>query len=134
MIRIMLPAGSRKAQSRPYDWSIGSWTTSAPVGLDPLEGRHRDPGRQVHAPQQALGEQVAECLPVGRGNAGIGGRRLEHDVDVRLRGRPDRDPAHAVGADIVAYLEAQRVAIERDRLLVIVDREEAGIAISRPWT
>ena len=29
-MRIRLPAGSRKAQSRtPYGWSIGSWTTSA---------------------------------------------------------------------------------------------------------
>jgi hypothetical protein len=28
----MLPAGSRKAQSRtPYGWSVGSWTTSAPL-------------------------------------------------------------------------------------------------------
>ena len=31
-IRIMLPAGSRTAQSRtPYGWSIGSWTTSTPL-------------------------------------------------------------------------------------------------------
>ena len=32
LMRIRLPAGSRKAQSRtPYGCSIGSWTTSAPV-------------------------------------------------------------------------------------------------------
>ena len=32
LMRIMLPVGSRKAQSRtPQGWSIGSWTTSAPL-------------------------------------------------------------------------------------------------------
>ena len=42
-------------------------------------------------------------------------------------GGPDGGPTHAVGADVVAHLEAQGIAIERDRLVVIVDRQEAGI-------
>jgi hypothetical protein len=32
VMRTSVPAGSRNAQSRtPYGWSVGSWTTSAPV-------------------------------------------------------------------------------------------------------
>ena len=45
-MRIMLPAGSRKAQSRiPYGWSVGSWTTSAPLACT----RSKVPSRSVEA-------------------------------------------------------------------------------------
>src|SRR5918999_5119003 len=89
-----------------------------------LEGPVEVRGREVQPAQQALGEQVANRLPVRLRNAGIGRRRLEHDVDVGLRRRAHADPAHAIGAHVVPHLEAQCVAIEGDRLVVIVDRWE----------
>ncbi len=45
-MRIMLPAGSRKAQSRtPHGWSVGSWTTSA----SPACSRSKVPSRSLVA-------------------------------------------------------------------------------------
>ena len=45
-MRIRLPAGSRKAQSRiPYGWSVGSWTTSA----SPACSRSNVPSRSLVA-------------------------------------------------------------------------------------
>jgi hypothetical protein len=45
-MRIRLPAGSRKAQSRtPYGWSIGSWTTSASLACS----RSKVPSRSAVA-------------------------------------------------------------------------------------
>ena len=46
LMRIRLPAGSRKAQSRiPYGCSIGSWTTSAPLACS----RSKVPSRSLVA-------------------------------------------------------------------------------------
>ena len=89
----------------------------------PLEVR----GREVQPPQQALRKEVADRRPVRRRDAGIGCRRCEQDAYVGLRGRSHGDPAHAPGAHVAAHLEAQRVAIERDRLVVIVDRQRADV-------
>ena len=63
--RSMLPAGSRKAQSRtPYGWSIGSCRTSAPTA-HALEGRVAVVGGEHDAAQHALGQQFGHRLLVG---------------------------------------------------------------------
>jgi hypothetical protein len=55
-MRIRLPAGSRKAQSRtPYGCSVGSWTTSTPLAHDP---RTRDRRRPRVLVQLAVAEVV----------------------------------------------------------------------------
>src|SRR4051812_2954148 len=60
-------------------------------------------------------------------DAGAGGRRVEDDVRLGLALRADRDPVHAVVADVVADLEPERVAVERDGGLGVVLRQEAGV-------
>src|SRR5262245_10746895 len=47
----------------------------------------------------------------------------EDDVEV-LVGRADGDPAEATRFDVVAYFEAERVAVEEQRGVGIVDRNE----------
>ena len=50
--------------------------------------------------------------------------RLEQDdVDVLPRGA-DGDPTEAVGRDVVADLEAERVAVEAERGVGVVDGDE----------
>src|SRR5262245_53466169 len=49
----------------------------------------------------------------------------QDDVDVLSR-RPDRDPAEPARCDVVANLEAERVAVEAERLVGVVDRDEHG--------
>ena len=52
--------------------------------------------------------------------------RLEQDdVEVLPRGA-DGDPAKAVGRDVVAYLETQRVALEAEGRVRVVDGDEHG--------
>ena len=46
------------------------------------------------------------------GEAGSGVRRIQHDVDIRLVRRTDRDPAHLVATDVEANLETEGVAVE----------------------
>ena len=43
----------------------------------------------------------------------------------RLGGRADRDPAEALVGDVVAQLEAERVAVEVQRLVRVMDDDEA---------
>ena len=54
----------------------------------------------------------------------VGAWREEHEVDVGLLRRPDREPVHAVVADVVAQLEAERVAVEGDGGITVRVREE----------
>lgn len=48
----------------------------------------------------------------------------EMNLEVGLRRRADGDPAHLLYADVVAHLEAEDVAVEHERLVVVVDDEE----------
>ena len=91
----MLPAGSRKAQSRtPYGWSVGSWTTSASPASSFVEGAVEVLGGQVDAEVAALGHHLEDGAALVVGEAGGGGRRVQDDGGVGLVGGADGDPAH----------------------------------------
>src|SRR5215472_18833839 len=51
---------------------------------DVLEGRIAILGAEDDAAQQTLGEHLLHNLAVGRRGVGVGKRRLEDDVDIRL--------------------------------------------------
>ena len=58
---------------------------------------------------------------------GVGGRRVQDEIDVGLCGRTDGVPVHVAVVDLLAYLEAENVAIEREGLLGIGVREERRV-------
>ena len=124
-MRIRLPAGSRTAQSRtPYGWSVGSWTTSASLACSRSKVPSRSVGGQVDAGVGALGHHLGDGAALVVGDAGVGGRRVQDDRRAGLVGRADRDPAHPAVPDVVADLEAEGVAVEGQRGVRVVVREE----------
>ena len=52
-------------------------------------------------------------------------RHGEHDLESRLRVAAERDPAESARGHVVAHLEAERVAVEGDRLVDIADGDVA---------
>ena len=127
-MRIRLPAGSRKAQSRtPYGCSVGSWTTSASLACS----RSKVPSRSLVARMMhgvgALGHHLGDGAALVVGDAGVGGRRVQDDGRAGLVGGADRDPAHPAVADVVADLEAEGVAVEGQGGVRVVVREEARV-------
>ena len=88
-MRIRLPAGSRTAQSRtPYGCSVGSWTTSASLACT----RSNAPSRSWVASRMrgvgALGHHLGDGAALVVGDAGVGGRRVQHDRRAGLVGGP----------------------------------------------
>ena len=81
----------------------------APGDPDPVAVQHGDRGPAVHEEDGVV----------------LWGRGGEHDLHVGLGLRPDGDPAHVAAADVVAHLEPEHVPVELERLVEIVDREEA---------
>ena len=75
----------------------------------------------------ALGHHLGDGAALVVGDAGVDGRRMEHDRRARLSGRADGDPAHLAGADVEAHLEAQDVTVEGQGLLRIVMGEEGRV-------
>ena len=73
--------------------------------------------------QRPLRHQRQQGVALGLRPATV--RLGQDDVDVLPRGA-DGDPAEAVGRDVVADLEAERVAIEDERGIGIVDGDEHG--------
>ena len=109
-MRTRLPDGSRTAKSRvPHGWSVGSCTISAPAGAQLLEGGVEVVGVEVDAVQRALGEQRGERVAVGGAAVEV---VREDDRDAGLGGGADGDPAEVSAGDVVAQLEAERVAVE----------------------
>src|SRR5215471_10118812 len=94
-------------------------------GLDVLEGRITILGAEDDAAQQTFGQHLLHDLAVGRGCVRVRKRRLEDDVDVRLALGPNRGPAHALVFDVVAHLEPEKISVEGERFVVIVDGDEA---------
>src|SRR3954468_2378589 len=76
---------------------------------DLLEGDVEVVGLEDRCLQRPLGHEREERVTLGlRPSAG---RLRQDDVDVLVRGA-DGDPAEAMGGDVVADLEAERVAVE----------------------
>src|SRR4051794_2042691 len=140
-MRTMLPAGSRKAQSRiPYGWSVGSWTTSASVACR----RSKVPSRSAVARVRDAKGPLAIISAIvwgsswvspggacggvegggGGGGAGRGARRIEDDRGAGRAGRADRDPVHPAVLDVVADFPAERVAVEGEGRVGVVVRQE----------
>ena len=95
-MRTRLPAGSRNAQSRtPYGWSVGSWTTSAPLACSCSNGASRSAVARMMLRVGALGHHLGDGAALVVGDAGVGGRRVQHDRGAGLARRADGDPAHA---------------------------------------
>jgi hypothetical protein len=61
------------------------------------------------------------------GDAGVHGRRVQHDGGAGLTDRADGDPPHPRVADVEADLEAEDVTVEGQRRLGIVVRQEARV-------
>ena len=57
--------------------------------------------------------RLEDGTPFVVGDPGIGGGRVQHDGRPGLADGSDGDPAQAFVADVVADLEAERVAVER---------------------
>src|SRR3954452_4803308 len=94
-----------------------------PRGAQLLEGRVEVVGPEDGHLQRALGDQREQGVALDLREAAV---RLEQDdVEVLPQGA-DGDPAEAVGRDVVAHLEAQRVTVEAEGLVGVVDRDEHG--------
>ena len=123
-MRIRLPAGSRTAQSRtPHGWSVGSWTMSASRACSRSNVASRSARGQVDAGVGALGHHLGDRPALVVGDARVGGRRVQDDGRAGLAGRADRDPAKPAVVDVVADLEAEGVAVERQGGVRVVVRE-----------
>ena len=59
------------------------------------------------------------------GGAAGSARQQQADLEVGLGRAADGQPAHAAEVDVVAHLEAEDVAVERQRGVLVVDGEEA---------
>jgi hypothetical protein len=68
-----------------------------------------------------LGHQGEESIALGLRTAPV---RLKEDDVYVLLGRSDSDPAEISRGHVVAYLEAESVAVEGQRVIRIVDRDE----------
>ena len=127
-MRIRLPAGSRNGAVANPVRLVGRLLDDLGVaGLEPLERAVEVGGGQDDAGVGALGHHLGDGAALVVGDAGVGGRRVQDDGRAGLVGGADRDPAHPVVPDVVADLEAERVAVEGQRGVRVVVREEARV-------
>src|SRR3954470_7635438 len=96
-------------------------------GLQTLEGAVEVGGGQVDAGVGALGHHLGDRAVLVVGDARRGARRVQDDGRVGLVGGADSDPVQPAVLDVVADLEAERVAIEGQRCVGVVVREEARV-------
>src|SRR3954451_2437008 len=83
------------------------------TGLRPLEHGVEIGGGEHDAGVGAFGHHLGDDAPFVVGDAGVSGGRRQHDVHIRPARGADGDPAHGVASDVLAYLEPERVAVER---------------------
>ena len=122
-MRTRLPDGSRTAKSRaPQGWSVGSCTISAPAARTFSNVASRSSVWKWTPFSAPLATQGGERVAVGRAAVEV---VREDDRDAGLGGGADGDPAEVVAGDVVAQLEAERVAVEGQREVRVVDEDEA---------
>src|SRR5215218_531624 len=97
------------------------------AGLQLLEGAVHIGGGQQDVGVGALGHHLGDGAALVVGHARLGPGRVEDDGRAQLRGGSDRDPPHPVVTDVVADLEAEDVAIEGQRCVGVVVREEGRV-------
>ena len=109
-MRTRLPEGSRTAKSRvPHGWSVGSCTISTPEPPSFSKVASRSSAWKWTPLRAPLASERGER--VGVSGAAVQVVR-EDDRDAGLGGRADGDPAEVAAGDVVAQLEAERVAVE----------------------
>src|SRR3954452_16760745 len=96
-------------------------------GLQLLEGAVEGLGGEHDDPVGALRHHLGDGPLLLVGDARIGRWRVQHDRGAGLPGGADGDPAHAAVPDVVADLEAERVAVEGQRGLRVVVGEEGRV-------
>src|SRR5690606_38946913 len=103
---------------RPVDGFLEDLGTGGP---DSLEGRVEVVGTEDDHGEGAPGEEFLEGVAVLLGAGGV--RLGEHDA----RRAAEGDPAAAVRRDVVVYLQAERVTVEGERLVHVVDGDMAVV-------
>ena len=122
-MRTMLPDGSRTAKSRvPQGWSVGSCTISAPAARSLSKVASRSSVWKWTPLRAPLATRRGDGVAVGGAAVQVVG---EDDRDVGLGGGADGDPAEVPFVDVVAQLEAERVAVEGEGAVGVVDDYEA---------
>src|SRR5580698_1572140 len=115
-MRTRFPEGSRKAQSRtPHGWDAGSCNTSAPDARTFSKVASRSSERKIAAcndPWVTSDRRASPSVRLG-----------QDDVEV-LPGGADGHPAELARLDVVADLETERVAVEAERGLGVVNGDE----------
>ena len=96
---------------------MGSWTisTSAACNRSNVASRSLVASTMIAYVPFAIISRDETPLLVG--GAGVDGRRMQNHRRIRLIRRADCDPTHLSAADVETNLEAQHVAVERQRLL-----------------
>ena len=121
-MRKRLPEGSRNAQSRtPHGWDAGSWSTSAPDARTVSNVASRSSVRKIAACSDPCVTSDRRTSPLGLRTTAV--RLGQDDVDVLSRGA-NGDPAEAFGRDVGSNFEAERVAVETERSVGVVDGDE----------
>src|SRR3954447_15158554 len=95
--------------------------------LQPIEGAVQVPrGQQDHG-VGAFGHHLEDRAPFLCRDAGVDGRRVQHDRGVGLVGGSDGDPAHSPVPHVVAHLEAEEIAVEAEGGVGVGLREHARV-------
>src|SRR3954451_23483128 len=97
------------------------------AGLQPLEGAVEVRGGQVDAGVGALGHHLHDRAALLVGEARGCGGRVQDDRRAGLVRGPERDPVHAAVLDVAADLEPEGVAVEGQRGLRVVVREQGRV-------
>src|SRR5215203_1205017 len=97
------------------------------AGLQPREDAVEVGGGQQDDGVGTLGHHLGDGAALVIGDAGVGERRVQDDGRAWLADGTDRDPAHPPVSDVVAYFEAEGVAVEAQGGARVVVREEARV-------
>ncbi len=118
-----MPDGSRKPLSIAVGALLGRLDELHASGLELLVGGAAVVGREEDRPREALGHHGSDLV----GGVGVHHRRArdrhQHDRDVRLPRRTDRQPAEAAQLrqrHVHAHLPAELLGVERERLVLVV--------------
>jgi hypothetical protein len=96
---------------------------------DPLEGPVEIVDTEDGHGQDALGQQFLHGVAVGLGPAGM--RFRQDDLNAWLVRAAEGDPAVPAGSDVIVHIKAERVSIEADGLIHIVDGDVAVLECDR---
>src|SRR5262245_27738101 len=115
---------AERAVARPPGLLGGLLHHLGVAGLELLEEGVKVLGGQGEHGVGALGHHLGDHPALVVGDPRVGPGREEDQVDVGLSRRPDREPVHPVVAHVVAELETEGVAVERDSGVAVGVREE----------